>query len=63
MPARCPTCRNALTDDPSQSRYRPFCSERCQLVDLGRWLDGSYAIPTDEQAEPVPDGQRDGNNA
>jgi len=24
---------------------RPFCSERCRLIDLGRWVDGSYAIP------------------
>ncbi len=27
---------------------RPFCSERCQDVDLNRWLSGSYAIPARE---------------
>jgi hypothetical protein len=25
--------------------YRPFCSERCRLVDLGRWLGEAYRIP------------------
>ena len=35
--------------------FRPFCSDRCQKIDLGRWLKGVYAIPTDEPA-PGPDG-------
>jgi len=39
----CPICDKAA--DP---RYRPFCSRRCADVDLGRWLKGSYAIPSDE---------------
>jgi len=39
----CPICRK-----PSRPDYRPFCSRRCADVDLGRWLTGSYAIPTDE---------------
>lgn len=63
MPARCPTCRQPLARETTENRFRPFCSERCQQVDLGRWLDGSYAIPTDEPADVVPDGQRDGSNA
>ena len=39
----CPICRK-----PTVDAYRPFCSRRCADVDLGRWLTGSYAIPTDE---------------
>jgi hypothetical protein len=43
----CPICKKPVppkdSDDP-QSVY-PFCSRRCQLVDLGRWLDGKYQIP------------------
>ena len=31
----------------------PFCTERCRLVDLGRWIDGAYAIP--DKAQPGPD--------
>lgn len=46
---RCPACGKpaAWENNPS----RPFCSERCRLLDLGKWADGSYAIP----ADPVPD--------
>jgi endogenous inhibitor of DNA gyrase (YacG/DUF329 family) len=39
----CPIC--AKTTDP---KYRPFCSKRCADVDLGKWLTGSYAIPSDD---------------
>jgi endogenous inhibitor of DNA gyrase (YacG/DUF329 family) len=37
----CPIC--ARETDP---KYRPFCSRRCADVDLGKWLKGSYAIPS-----------------
>ncbi len=40
---RCPTC-----EAPTQHRFRPFCSKRCRDVDLGRWLRGTYRIPTEE---------------
>jgi len=39
----CPVCQK-----PAEKSYRPFCSKRCADVDLGRWLNGSYAIPTEE---------------
>jgi len=45
--ALCPNCKKKLkwsTDNP----FRPFCSERCKLIDLGAWADGSYAIPSEE---------------
>lgn len=29
-------------------RFRPFCSARCRDLDLGRWLDGAYAVPAVE---------------
>ncbi len=43
---RCPICSKSyevagLDDLPSF----PFCSERCRLIDLGRWADGKYVIP------------------
>ncbi len=38
---RCPTCRKlVLRDDPDF----PFCSERCRLIDLGKWASGGYVI-------------------
>jgi len=39
----CPICKKAA--DPE---YRPFCSRRCADVDLGRWLNGSYAVPSQD---------------
>tara|TARA_R100000656_G_scaffold86357_1_gene62788 strand:- start:395 stop:625 length:231 start_codon:yes stop_codon:yes gene_type:complete len=30
------------------SKYRPFCSERCKMIDLGQWLTESYAIPSQQ---------------
>lgn len=49
----CPIC--GKTGVPT---YQPFCSERCQQVDLGRWLKGTYRIPTEEapgEQEAWPD--------
>jgi endogenous inhibitor of DNA gyrase (YacG/DUF329 family) len=38
------------------AEFKPFCSKRCADIDLGRWLKGGYAIPTDEKApDPVND--------
>lgn len=41
---QCPHCHKAVIWSEG-SPYRPFCSERCRLIDLGAWADGSYAIP------------------
>jgi len=40
---KCPQCATPVewTGNP----FRPFCSERCRLVDLGAWLDEKYTIP------------------
>ena len=53
----CAHCRRAQAD-PS---WRPFCSERCKLADLARWVDGEYRIPSEpvgpdtaDPDEPVP---------
>jgi len=46
MKARCPICSKSFEVDPSTLPPGfPFCSERCRLIDLGRWIDGAYAIP------------------
>jgi endogenous inhibitor of DNA gyrase (YacG/DUF329 family) len=42
-PRHCPICGK-----PAVQPYRPFCSTRCAQIDLGRWLNGNYRIPTDE---------------
>ncbi|MHA6266325.1 DNA gyrase inhibitor YacG [uncultured Aliiroseovarius sp.] len=38
----CPICKK-----PTVATYRPFCSRRCADVDLGRWFNGSYAVPSE----------------
>jgi len=38
---------------PADAKFRPFCSERCRLVDLGNWLDGKYRVATtDDERKP-----------
>lgn len=41
---KCPTCGN-LAPFTKDNRWRPFCSERCKLIDLGAWFDESNRIP------------------
>ena len=43
----CPICGDARSD-----RYRPFCSKRCADVDLGKWMNGAYAVPAVEEDDP-----------
>jgi uncharacterized protein len=37
----CPNCKKPADMSPA-NRFRPFCSERCQLIDLGTWVSGDY---------------------
>lgn len=45
----CPTCNRDVRFDAS-SPFRPFCSDRCRLIDLGAWASENYRIP--EQTPP-----------
>jgi endogenous inhibitor of DNA gyrase (YacG/DUF329 family) len=54
----CPQCGKAVEWSPA-SRWRPFCSERCKLIDLGAWATGSYRIPVAEAPEPGEDAPRE----
>jgi len=47
---RCPICGKKTS--PEGNPYRPFCSERCKLIDLDNWLSGRYRIST-----PVTSGE------
>ncbi|MCZ6802452.1 MAG: DNA gyrase inhibitor YacG [Proteobacteria bacterium] len=40
----CPKCEKE-SDLSISNPFRPFCSERCRLVDLGQWIEGAYTIP------------------
>lgn len=39
----CPSCKNKAVWS-TENKFRPFCSERCKLIDLGEWAAGTYAI-------------------
>lgn len=42
--ATCPECGLAASLDPS-NQWRPFCSRRCKLIDLGAWFEERHVIP------------------
>jgi endogenous inhibitor of DNA gyrase (YacG/DUF329 family) len=50
---RCPVCKRetAWKGNP----FRPFCSERCKLIDLGNWLAERYRINVAEDEKPMGD--------
>jgi endogenous inhibitor of DNA gyrase (YacG/DUF329 family) len=54
---KCPQCDQPLSAD-ADARWRPFCSERCKLADLGQWFAGRYAIPAEDEAA-APESPRD----
>ena len=56
----CPTC-GAKVEWTEANRYRPFCSERCKLIDFGAWANEEYAVPA-EEAPPQPEDSPQGTH-
>ena len=54
---KCPTCSRPVEWSP-ESTFRPFCSDRCRLVDLGAWLTEQRKIP-DETSDAGDESQTD----
>ncbi|MDE2460962.1 MAG: DNA gyrase inhibitor YacG [Gammaproteobacteria bacterium] len=50
----CPHCGKAVPWDES-SNWKPFCSARCRLIDLGGWLSEKHAIPGEIEPPPEQD--------
>ena len=51
---RCPICEQAMdSQGPKEWPDWPFCSHRCKMVDLGRWLGGNYRIEIPIQEEDL----------
>ncbi len=59
MKVCCPTCGKKVewTNNP----YRPFCSKRCKLIDLGKWLNEEYRIGADAHDKIVKHDKRKKN--
>ncbi|QGU31873.1 DNA gyrase inhibitor YacG [Thermochromatium tepidum] len=51
----CPHCGKSVPWTPD-SRWRPFCSERCRLIDLGDWLEERHRLgeTLDTAPDPAP---------
>jgi uncharacterized protein len=49
---RCPICKKGVKNTDADF---PFCSDRCRLIDLGKWASGAYVIsaPVDDSEEPI----------
>jgi endogenous inhibitor of DNA gyrase (YacG/DUF329 family) len=54
MLVKCPTCGRMVEWDEANP-HRPFCSERCKLIDLGAWVSEEQRIP----GEPLPIAQEE----
>lgn len=48
----CPVCGK-----PAHDRFRPFCSARCQTIDLARWIGGNYRVPAVEEEPSAEDDE------
>jgi uncharacterized protein len=51
----CPVCKNITTWE--ENPFRPFCTERCKLIDLGAWASDEYRIPGNPVDETDQAGQ------
>jgi endogenous inhibitor of DNA gyrase (YacG/DUF329 family) len=56
---KCPTCKRPIPWTPEQ-KYKPFCCERCKLIDLGEWVMEEKRIPGEPQD---PEWNDDGNSS
>jgi endogenous inhibitor of DNA gyrase (YacG/DUF329 family) len=58
MVVACPRCGARLAWN-TQNPYRPFCSERCKLIDLGQWASENYRITQTGRDNGEPAGQEE----
>lgn len=49
-PVPCPRCGKPAAFAP-ENPWRPFCSERCKAIDLGKWANEEYRVPAQEEPE------------
>ncbi|MGB7292909.1 MAG: DNA gyrase inhibitor YacG [Thermodesulfobacteriota bacterium] len=52
MIVKCPKCRESTTCQGNE--WRPFCSRRCKLIDLGSWISEEYVIIEGSKPETIP---------
>ena len=47
----CPICKKDVPPRPGNLAF-PFCSSRCKMVDLGKWLNEDYRVPSEDESDP-----------
>jgi len=52
MKVKCPNCKRSI-EYSKKNKFRPFCSEKCHLIDLGSWFEESYKIS--DKNDPLQD--------
>ncbi len=60
MIVKCPRCGTETTFEGNP--HRPFCSERCKLIDLGNWVEGTYRVSSksrEEEEDSPPSHDKD----
>ncbi len=53
----CPRCGKLTTWEGNE--FRPFCSERCKMIDLGAWANDEYKLPTQDSPQAENSGEQD----
>ena len=61
MTRHCPACDGPVAPR-AENRAFPFCSDRCKLLDLGRWLDGDYRVPGERAGDGAAGPARPGED-
>ena len=59
LKVNCPQCDTVFSY--YESEFRPFCTERCKMIDLGHWFEESYRVPTKEQIQNNQNIENDQN--
>jgi endogenous inhibitor of DNA gyrase (YacG/DUF329 family) len=62
-PPRIPIAACPICGKPAVEQHRPFCSRRCALIDLGRWIGGNYRVPDAQINEEEEDAPRSDDEA
>ncbi len=59
MNIKCPYCKKITTWE--ENPHRPFCSERCKMIDLGKWASDEYVIEGNLNDDSVPSEKENDN--
>lgn len=60
LKVKCPQCHKVFSY--YESEFRPFCTERCKMVDLGHWFEESYKVPTKELVNDEMNNKKENEN-